>query len=196
MMKALIGDISTYQAKNVVSQSLDYYSTQVGNTDGTNSLSTSLDTLYSALQYVATNPETAANKSEVVQTADILANSLRDLTNDIQKLRLSNEQKIADSVNNINAIVDRINTLNDKISSSTRGDASVAEYEDERNLELQNLASEIDIQYFYTDDNRLQIYTGTGDTLLLSQPQKLSYIACLTKLRQQHPTLQISLLSR
>ena len=175
MLKALVGDISTYQAKEVVSTSLDYYVTQVGNTDGDNSLSSSLDKLYSSLQYVATNPETAANKSEVVQTADTIANSLRDLTNDIQKLRLSNEQKIADSVTNINAIVARIHDLNEKVAGSVRGDANTAEYEDQRNLELQNLAGEIDIQYFYTNDNRLQIYTGTGQALLLSEPQQVSY---------------------
>ena len=175
MVKALVGDISTYSAKNVVSSSLDYYVTQVGNTDGTNSLSNYLDSMYSTLQYLATNPETNANKSEVVQTADGLASSLRDLTNDIQKLRLQNEQKIADSVNNINAIIDRINTLNEKITGGVSGDSSTAEYEDQRNLELQNLAGEMDIQYFYTANNRLQIYTGDGQALLLSQPQKLTY---------------------
>lgn len=175
MVKALVGDISTYSAKNVVSSSLDYYVTQVGNTDGTNSLSSYLDSMYSTLQYLATNPETNANKSEVVQTADGLASSLRDLTNDIQKLRLQNEQKIADSVNNINAIIDRINTLNEKITGGVSGDSSTAEYEDQRNLELQNLAGEMDIQYFYTANNRLQLYTGDGQALLLSQPQKLTY---------------------
>ncbi len=175
MVKALVGDISTYSAKNVVSSSLDYYVTQVGNTDGTNSLSNYLDSMYSTLQYLATNPETNANKSEVVQTADGLASSLRDLTNDIQKLRLQNEQKIADSVNNINAIIDRINTLNEKITGGVSGDSSTAEYEDQRNLELQNLAGEMDIQYFYTANNRLQLYTGDGQALLLSQPQKLTY---------------------
>lgn len=175
MVKALVGDISTYSAKNVVSSSLDYYVTQVGNTDGTNSLSKYLDSMYSTLQYLATNPETNANKSEVVQTADGLASSLRDLTNDIQKLRLQNEQKIADSVNNINAIIDRINTLNEKITGGVSGDSSTAEYEDQRNLELQNLAGEMDIQYFYTANNRLQLYTGDGQALLLSQPQKLTY---------------------
>ncbi len=175
MLKALTDDISTYQAKNVVSTSLDYYVTQVGNTDGSNSLSNYLDKLYASLKSLTTTPETAANKSEVVQNADGLAASLRDLSNDIQKLRLSNEQKIADSVNNINEIVARIDTLNEKVAGSALGDASTAEYEDQRNLELQNLAGELDIQYFYTSDNRLQIYTGDGQALLLSEPQKLVY---------------------
>lgn len=175
MLKALVGDISTYESRNVVSESLDYYITQVGNTDGTNSISSFLDGMYSTLQYLATNPETTANKSEVVQTADSLASSLRDLSNDIQKLRLANEQKIADSITNINAIVGRIYDINEKIAGSVNKDASTAEYEDQRNKELQNLAAELDIQYFYTNDNRLQLYTGSGQALLLSDPQTLTY---------------------
>jgi flagellar hook-associated protein 1 FlgK len=175
MLKALVGDISTYESRNVVSESLDYYITQVGNTDGTNSISSFLDGMYSTLQYLATNPETTANKSEVVQTANSLASSLRDLSNDIQKLRLANEQKIADSVTNINAIVSRIYDINEKIAGSVNKDASTAEYEDQRNKELQNLAAELDIQYFYTNDNRLQLYTGSGQALLLSDPQTLTY---------------------
>ncbi len=175
MVQALVDDISTYEARNTVANSLDYYVTQVGNTDGSNSLSSLLDDMYAKLQYLATNPETSANKSEVVQTADTLASSLRDLSSDIQKLRLQSEQKIASSISNINAILDRIDILNEKVSGGTNGDASMAEYEDQRTLELQNLAAEIDIQYFYTDDNRLQIYNGSGQALLLSDPQPLTY---------------------
>jgi len=175
MLQALVGDISAKESSAVISDSLDYYATQIGNTDGSNSISSYLDGMYSSLQYLATNPETSANKSEVIQTADGLASSLRDLSNDIQKLRLSNEQKIASSVTNINAALDRIDLLNEKVMSAQNGDASTAEYLDQRDTELQNLAGEMDIQYFYTADNRLQIYTGDGQALLLSDPHHLSY---------------------
>ena len=175
MVKALIDDISVYEGKLTVANSLDYYVTQVGNTDGTNSLSSQLDDMYATLQYLATNPETNANKSEVVQTANSIASSLRDLSNDIQKLRLQNEQKIANAVNEVSNILNRIDILNDKVSGGTNGDASIAEYEDARILELQNLSAELDIQYFFTSDNRLQIYTGSGQALLLSDPQPLTY---------------------
>ena len=175
LLKALTGDISSYQAKNVISSSLDYYATQLGNTDSGSSLSSYLDSMYSALQYLATNPETSSNKSTVVQAADGLSSTLRDLSSSIQKLRLANEQKIDNSVTNINATLDRIDTLNDKINGSALGDASIAEYMDQRDLELQNLAGEMDIQYFYTADNRVQIYTGKGQALLLSDPHHLSY---------------------
>lgn len=175
MTKALVGDISTYQKDITVTNSLDYYSKQLGNTSGTNTMSSYLDSMYSTLQYLATNPETSANKSEVVQTASSLSSSVRGLSNDIQKLRQDAEQKIADSIQTINNTIDRIDKLNEKVSASTLGDSSVAEYEDQRTQEIQNLSNEIDIQYFYTSDNRIQIYTGGGQALLLSDPHHIDY---------------------
>ena len=175
LVATLVDDISAYTKNKVISDSLDYYNTQLGSTDSSNTLSTYIDDMYASLKAVATSPETAANKSEVVNTAVNLANSLRDLSSDIQGLRQTAEQKIASSVENINAILDRIDTLNDKITSFAGNDAGLAEYEDQRALEIQKLGAELDVQYFYTSDNRMQVYTASGQALLLSQPHHLSY---------------------
>lgn len=175
LIKAAIGDISTYSYNSTVSNSLSYYATQLGHTDGSNTLSSYLDQMYANLKYLATSPEIAANKAEVVSTASNLANSIRNLSGDIQNLRLSAEQQIAGTIDDINASLDRIDVLNDKIAQNPQNDASLAEYEDQRNLELQKLASNMDIQYFYTSNNVLQIYTGSGQSLLLSDPHHINY---------------------
>jgi len=175
LVKALVDDISTYFKDLSVSNSLDYYSTQLGNTDGSNTLSSYINDLYANLKFLATSPETTANKAEVVSTAVNLTNSLRDLSGDIQSLRLEAERNIARSVDDINAALDRIDLLNDKISQSPNNDASLAEYEDQRSLELQKIAETLNIQYFYTSENRLQIYTSAGQALLLSDPHKIDY---------------------
>lgn len=175
LVKALVDDISGYQRDAVISISLDYYNTQLGSTSGTNTLSSYLDSMYASLQYLATNPETSANKSEVVTTAENMANSLRDMSSTVQKLRLDAEQKISASIDNINSILDQIASLNDKITDGTSNDASLADYQDQRNLALQSLSSELGIQYFYTNDNRLQIYTENGNALLLSEPHYIQY---------------------
>lgn len=175
LVSALVGDITVYNKHLVISESLDYYNTQLGNTEGSNTLSSYIDDMYATLEYLATTPEVAANKAEVVSTAGNLANSLRDLSNDIQSLRLTTEKKIAASIDNINAILDRIDVLNEQVTTFSGNDAGLAEYQDQRALELQKLAAEMDIQYFYTGDNRLQIYTDAGQALLLSEPRHLDY---------------------
>lgn len=176
LVAELVGDISTYSREKVVSDSLDYYNTQLGSTDGSNTLSTYIDQMYSTLEYLATTPETAANKAQVVNTAVNLANSLRDLSSDVQSLRQAAEHKIATSIDTINGILDRIDLLNEKVSTTrSGGDAGLADYEDQRNMELQKLGAELDIQYFYTSDNRLQVYTSSGQALLLSEPHHIDY---------------------
>lgn len=175
VVQALVDDISTYRNNTTLSSSLDYYSTQLGSTDGSNSLSTYLDDIYASLQYLSTSPEIAANKGEVIQTAIGMASNMRALSATVQSLRLDAEQRINRSIESVNGILDRIDLLNDKITSGGNHDASLAEYEDQRTQELQNLAAELDVQYFYTSDNRVQIYTGSGNALLLSEPHHISY---------------------
>lgn len=175
LVRAAVGDISTYSRDNVISASLDYYNKQLGNTAGTNTLSSYLDDMYATLQYLATNPETSANKSEVITTAESMTGSLRDLSANIQKLRLDAEQKIGTSINTINSLLDQIDAYNDQITDGGNNDASLAEFQDQRNAALQSLSAELDVQYFYTTDNRLQIYTRSGNALLLSDPHHINY---------------------
>jgi flagellar hook-associated protein 1 FlgK len=175
LVKAVVRDISTYSRQSSISASLDYYNSQMGSTAGTNTFSSYLDNLYATLQYLATNPETSANKSEVITTVESLTGSLRDVSANIQKLRLDAEQRIGNSIENINSLIDQIAALNNKITDGSNNDASLAEYQDTRNNALLSLSAELDIQYFYTTDNRLQIYTKSGQALLLSDAHHINY---------------------
>lgn len=175
LTKALSDDTSVYSKASTVSQSLDYYNTQLGSTDGNNSLSTYIDHMYSSLKALATTPEISSNKADAVSTANYLAGSLRGMSATVQTQRGEAEKKIATSIDNVNAILDRIDYLNDKIASTHAQDASMAEYEDQRNNEIQKLSAEMNIQYFYNSENLMQIYTSSGQALLLSDAHHLSY---------------------
>ncbi|MFA7276651.1 MAG: flagellar hook-associated protein FlgK [Pseudobdellovibrionaceae bacterium] len=175
LLKALTGDVAEYSAKLSISNSLNYYSTQLGNTDGTNTLSSYLDDMYAALQSLATSPETDANKAEVISMAEGLSNTLRSLSSQIQDLRLQAEQQIGSQITEANAILDRLDELNDKIAGNPNNDSSLAEYEDQRNQELLNLSALMGVQYFYTDGNILQLYTSNGQPLLLSDPHYINH---------------------
>ncbi len=175
LTKALSDDTSTYSKASTVSQSLNYYNTQLGSADGNNSLSTYIDHMYSSLKALSTTPEVASNKADTVSTANYLAGSLRGMSDTIQTQRVEAEKKIATSIDNVNAILDRIDALNNKIASTHAQDASMAEYEDQRNTEIQKLSAEMNIQYFYNSNNIMQIYTSAGQALLLSDVHHLSY---------------------
>lgn len=175
LVQSVISDTSAYKFYDTMAASLDYYASKFGSTDGNGTLSSTLDKMYSALQYLANNPETNANKAQVVQIADTLASGIRALSIDIQHMRSEADQNIATSVSNINSMIDEIDSLNHKMSGYARSDLSMAEYEDRREYLLQQLSQEMSIQYFYTEENSLQIYLENGQNLLSSIPQHLSY---------------------
>ena len=99
------------------------------------------------LKSLATTPERPLPINQwSIRRITLLTHS-RDMSSDIQSLRQTAEQRIVSSVENINAILQRIDTLNTKVSSFAGNDAD-ANIKDQRVVELQKLSSEMDIQYF------------------------------------------------
>ncbi len=175
LTKSLVGDVGTMGKNKAISELLEYYSSQLGATDGSNTMSSELNDLYGALQQLSVSPETLANKTEAVQIASNLADSLRNLSGDIQELRIQADQKISDNVTTVNNTVQQLYQINQNINSGNLSDSQMAEYMDQRAAALQTLAQSMDIQYYVTSSNQLQIFTGGGQPLLLSQAFPISY---------------------
>ena len=180
LSKTVINDASAVGQKNVISEYLDLYGKQMGATDGASTLSTYMNNLYSNFQLLATSSETNANKAYVVSIAQNLSNGLRNISSDIQNQRLQADQKIEETINNVNTLVRNIYELNERIASSGNNDAGKAEYVDQRLQMLEELSADLDIQYFFDGSNRVQIYTQAGQALLTSDARQISYSASTT----------------
>lgn len=175
LTKAVINDVSSMGKNAALNEILDYYASKLGATaDSSTTLSSYLDDMYGALQQLSTSPEILANKSEVVQVATNMAASIRGLSGEIQNLRLQADQKIASSVETVNSYLDKLDTLNKSILAAQTDPTAVASFEDERMYTLEKLGQELDIQYFFTSDNQVQVYTG-GQALLTTSAHKIDY---------------------
>jgi flagellar hook-associated protein 1 len=168
-------DISSMGYREAISEYMTLYGRQLGATDGANTLSSFLNDMYGALQQLATTPEIMANKSEVVMLGVRLSDNVRGLSSKIQDQRLQADRKIAETVTMINSTVQKIHDLNQQIQGIDINNVQLAEYEDQRMIELEKLAKEMDIQYFFTSNNQVQIYTGSGEALLLATPKPINY---------------------
>ena len=175
LSQTLIGDVSDVGYNKVIADFLDLYAKKLGTTDGSTTMSGYLNDMYGALQQLSTTPETMANKTEVMQIATNLADSLRNISHDVQAQRLEAEKRINVTITNINEAVDRIYALNQQISSAQGQDAQIAELDDQRTYELQKLSEDIGIQFFFNSSNQVQIYTEGGQPLLLNTPRAISY---------------------
>ncbi len=178
LSKTVINDVSLVGFRNTIAEYLDLYNKHMGATDGASTLASYADALYTNLQAVATSPETSANKAFTISIAQNMANGLRNLSMNVQDQRLQADQKIEETVNTINTSIQRIHELNERVSGSVLNDAALAEYEDQRLYELEQLSQEMDIQYFFDSSNRVQIFTGSGQVILgTTTPHKINYSA-------------------
>ena len=175
LYKSTINDVTDKGYYSTLASYLDAYSTSLGTTSGASGLSTALNDLETQISALATSPEDSSQKINVVDAAETLARTLNDLSSGIQGQRLQADQEIANSVTAINNALTTIDTLNQKILSLQAQGASTADLEDQRMVALEGLAEQIDVAYFFDSSNQLKIYTSSGQPLLTSQPQLLSY---------------------
>jgi flagellar hook-associated protein 1 FlgK len=131
--------------------------------------------LGSAFEAAALSPESLTARSSAVDTARRLTDQLNAMARDLQQMRTEADQDIGRSVERINTLLVDIDDLNDRIVDGLMSGESVADLQDQRDLLIDRLAEEIDIQYFERGDGRTVIATKSGRTLLHSLPIPLTY---------------------
>lgn len=174
---ATIGDYSNYAYSSTVAEYLDLYSTKFGGIDGSTSLSANVDDLQAQLDALAASPSDSSAKTNVVDAAETIVNTLNSLSESLQGYRQEVDQQIAVSVDTINTSLKAIESLNQQISTLQAQGLSTANLEDERMVQLTNLSEQMDVSYFMTSGNQLKIYTTGGQPLLDSAAHEVSYTA-------------------
>lgn len=161
----------------VVASYTDSLQSSLGSLSGDSSLSDSVDGLVTSLDALAIAPESSSDKAIVVDEAERLANEINQLSDEIQTLRGRADKEIADSVEDVNATLHRIDELNEQIADNEARGRSTADLEDQRAMALESLSREMDITYFTNSKNQVQIYTVGGTPLLDSQVHELEFSA-------------------
>lgn len=175
LVQAVIDDVSDVGYYDTLSSYLDQYADALGTVGSGQGLSAALDNLISDISALETSPDDSSLKANLVNSAEILANTLNTLSDTIQDQRLQASQEIETTVGTINEALNKIDALNKQISVLQAQGASTADLEDERMVALESLASEMDVSYFFSSDNQLKVYTTFGQPLVDSQAHTLSY---------------------
>ncbi|MFT4117779.1 flagellar hook-associated protein FlgK [Bradyrhizobium sp.] len=181
LLKSLIGatsDLGAADATNTYLTSLQkLYGSTSSSSDSTTgtSLANNIASLESALTALASTPSSASLQSNVVSALDAVASQLRETSSGIQKLRANADQDISSSIDDVNADLQQIASLNAQIKQTAAAGQSTADLEDQRNTALQDVASKMNISYFTASNGDLQIYTTTGQALVDSTAHTISY---------------------
>src|SRR4051812_43412217 len=126
----------------------------------TAALESSVSDFTAAAQTLATSPDQAAARGQVLNTAQALTQQLQSSSATIQGLRSDAEQGITDAVSRANEAIQRIAQINRQVGVSN--DAGTAGLLDERDRNIDDLSQLMDITVVPGQNNQVTVYTGSG----------------------------------
>ena len=158
---------------NMYSQLQDIYGQPGANT----SLEAIYNSFTSALQVLSTSPDDPGARTAVVNSAQLLAQQLNQLSGSVQALRANAELGISDAVNKANEAMTQIASLNGQIAAGTPGDAATDALQDQRDAYIDQLSQLMDINVIPGDRGQVSIFTTSGTQLVGAQAAQLSFDA-------------------
>lgn len=182
LLKSLVEANSTLGAadtNNTYASELEelYGSTTSSSSDSSDtgtSLASTIATLESAISSLEID-NSSSNQSSVVEALDEVTSQLSETSSGIQDLRSDADQGIGSAVDTVNTALDDIASLNQQIVTAQASGDSTADLEDQRDTDLQSIASEMNVSYFVNSSGAMQIYTTGGTALLDGTVHELSY---------------------
>lgn len=146
-----------------------------GSPDSDSSIASSISSLSARLQELANNPEDAAARQSLLNDATNTAAQLNDMADNIQSMRLEAERNIAADVSTANDLLASIADLNNEISLRQAGNVSVADLQDKRDMQIDQLSKIMDVKVVDRNDGSVTIFTTGGQLLLDRTPVKLNF---------------------
>ena len=153
---------------------------QVYGTPGTaGAFDTAYDNFTSAMQSLSTSPASYSAQSNVVGTAQQLAENLNAMTGSIQSMRGQAEQGIANGAQQVNQDLQQIAQLNQRLvgtgTNSTTENPATATLEDQRDQAITQLSQLMGITVTRNSNNTISVYTTTGLQLAGTQASQISF---------------------
>jgi flagellar hook-associated protein 1 FlgK len=146
-----------------------------GSPGSDSALETAFNKFSGAVQSLVTSPDSAAARSVVLSSAQVLAQTLNSLTTDIQSLRGDAENGLADSVAAANNALQKITEFNTQLAGVRELNASDAALMDQRDNYIDQLSQLMDIRVVTDNRNQVNIFTNSGVQLIGSGAAQLSF---------------------
>ncbi len=138
------------------------------NGTGGQGLQQALSDFFNSFSELSGSPESISLRQQVLSSANALATEFHRLYSGIQQVQVAEDNAVAYTVDEINAITSKIAALNEQIKVA-HGTKSENEFtlRDERQQLLEQLSGLIDMSYFETESGSVTVTTRQGGTLVL-----------------------------
>jgi len=130
----------------------------------------SLDGIYagfqSALQAMATSPDSYATRAAAVGAAETLAGRLNSISSNVQNLRRDTESQMRNLVNGLNSDLSNLRNVNSRLAEFTQDTAARSALLDERDRLVSSIGEVIDVNASYRDNGSVRLLTRSGVGIL------------------------------
>lgn len=164
-LKQMRLEVSRAAYASTMAGTLTQVDKQYGKPGESTALDARLNAFTQALQGLASNPASAAIRGTVLNAAANLARQIQSISNNVQGLRSSLESRLASDVATANGLLASLAELNAK-ASATSDPAARAEILDQRDQQITQLSSYLDVTTMAQRDGTVTLMTGSGVALL------------------------------
>ncbi|HUA53065.1 MAG TPA: hypothetical protein VMB81_12925, partial [Candidatus Sulfotelmatobacter sp.] len=145
-------------------------------TQGT-SIEGQINTLQSDFQQLATNPQDSGTAEDVLNAANTLAQNFNAQTSALFGLQQTAQTNIVNDVNQVNADLQQIASLNQQVVSAQANSQDPTDLEDQRDTAVNNLSSLIGVNAFIDNQGVLQVLSSNYTPLAGMYAEHVTYNA-------------------
>lgn len=138
----------------------------IGIPDDPSSLSGRIAEFEAALVAASANPENVAKLNRVVYAASDVSDKFNAISDQIKSLRQQADAEIAASVSRLNAGLQNLDEINDRIVRLRATGADVSGLMDDRQVEIDRISDLVPVREVPKPDGRISLITQNGATLL------------------------------
>ncbi|TPW26902.1 flagellar hook-associated protein FlgK [Pararhizobium mangrovi] len=175
LLREMLSSTSGSSGQDALLDGLESLSRTLGGNDYENAPATLIANLRDALQTYAADPSDVAAAGSAVASAKDVANGINDAAKAVQTTRTETDAKIASGVSDLNDLLSRFQTVNDRIVSGTHAGRDVNDALDERDTLLKNISQYVGVDQVKRSGNDVALYTKDGTTLFETTARSVTF---------------------
>ncbi|SOC29121.1 flagellar hook-associated protein FlgK [Thalassospira xiamenensis] len=176
LIKAINEAASESGYASVFADPLEIVSSNFGSVGDDDAISTLITDLETSIASLAASADSQSAKSLVLTDAEQIGSELNSLSASVQDQRAAADQSIEDTIDQINSLLNEIQSYNEQLTGTDGTTLASSELEDARAVAIQELSELADVTYYTSSSNQTQVYIG-GTLVVGSQVQELEYNA-------------------
>jgi flagellar hook-associated protein 1 FlgK len=179
-LRNLLGANSDAAAKKALVDALDQLDQTINDPELDSSPAALVGKLADAIQQYASQPQSDLAGRAAVTAARDLANALNSATALVDKVRQQADVDIGSSVDRLNTLLSRFDTVNTDIVRGESAGADVTDYLDSRDQIVSEISSEVGVRTLLRPGNDMAIYTDSGVPLFDRKARTITFDSSLS----------------